>query len=60
MVKVITVLLALIVVIITCTGCTNGGYVQLGYIPVTEVRDVHTTIKPTHKPKTVKNEDEDY
>ena len=45
--KVIIGLLIAIVAAICC-GCTSGGYFQVGFIPVTEVKDVHTTVK--HKP----------
>lgn len=56
--KVILGLLVIIVAVICC-GCTTGGYLQVGYIPVTEVRDVHTTVK--HKPTTKKvNDETDY
>ena len=38
-------LLALAVTLIYSTGCSTGGYLQIGYIPVNEVDDRHMNKK---------------
>lgn len=58
--KVIYIVLALLACAISFTGCTTGGYFQVGYIPVTEVRDVHTTVKSRNIPSKVKHNENDF
>ena len=37
--------LAVAVMLIYATGCSTGGYIQIGYIPVNEVDDRHMNKK---------------
>lgn len=41
----ILIFLALIVTVVYSTGCSTGGYLQIGYIPVNEVDDRHMNKK---------------
>ena len=43
----ILIVLVLVIGVIACTGCSTGGYLQIGYIPVSEVHDQHMN-KPEH------------
>jgi hypothetical protein len=43
--------IGLVIVLMLMTGCVRGGYIQLGYIPVTEVKDVHITRAEQSRPK---------
>lgn len=43
----ILIALVLAVGVVVCSGCSTGGYIQIGYIPVSEVNDQHMN-KPEH------------
>lgn len=42
---------ALLLGLLALTGCSHGGYIQVGYIPVNGVADTHTFTQQQEKGK---------